>query len=181
MNPAHRQRLLDLINQRAVVRKTVTLASGQTSPYYLDGRMVFLHGESARLIGDAFYHATQDLSIDAVGGPEVGALPLTVATTMRYHEAGRSVEGFFVRKETKTHGLQKRIEGALQPGWRVAVVEDVMTTGGSAVSAIDAIREAGANIVCVLCLVDRQQGAAERFAGMGLNFRSIFTLKELTI
>ncbi len=176
-----RQRLLRLVNQRAIVRKKVTLASGQVSDYYIDGRSLFLHGESAVLIGEALFQQTHDLKPQTIGGPEVGALPLTVAATMRYYQAGIEMEGFFVRKEAKTHGLQKRIEGRLEPGWRVVVVEDVMTTGGSATSAIEAVQEAGGNIVAVVCLVDRLQGAAERFKKMSLEFRSVFTLNDLTI
>lgn len=181
MIPDWRPRLLRLVNQRAIVRQKVTLASGQTSDYYIDGRSLFLHGESALLIGEALFQLTHDLQPQTIGGPEVGALPPTVAATMRYFQAGVDMEGFFVRKEAKTHGLQKRIEGRLEAGWRVVIVEDVMTTGGSAVSAIEAVQAAGGRIVAVVCLVDRLQGAAERFAQMGLVFRPVFTLKELSI
>lgn len=176
-----RQRLLELLNQRAVIRQKVTLASGQTSDYYIDCRSVLFHGEAASLIGELVYQATVDLPLDAVGGPETAALPITVATTQRYFQAGRNVEGFFVRKQEKAHGLQKRIEGRLQPGWRVALVEDVMTTGGSALGAVQAIQDAGAKIVAVVCIVDRLAGAAEKFSALGLAFRPLFTLRDLAI
>lgn len=176
-----RSRLLKLLNSRAVVRQKVTLASGQTSDYYIDCRSVLLHGESATLIGELVWEALRDVAIDAVGGPETAALPITTATTMHFHRMGQPMEGFFVRKETKAHGLQKRIEGRWQPGWRVAVVEDVLTTGGSVQSALDAIRAAEGHVVLVVCLVDRLQGAAERFAAQGIPFKPLFTLKDLTI
>lgn len=179
--PDPRSRLLALLNERAVVRQKVTLASGQTSDYYIDCRSVLFHGESASLIGDLIYQATKDLNLQAVGGPETAALPITAATTMRFFQAGQNVEGFFVRKETKDHGLQKKIEGRMQPGWRVAVVEDVMTTGGSAMNAIKAVQEAGGNIVAVVCIVDRLAGAREKFAALGLKYLPLFTLKDLTI
>jgi orotate phosphoribosyltransferase len=176
-----RARLLELLNHRAVIRQKVTLASGQTSDYYIDCRSVLLHGEAATLIGELFYDAIADLKVEAVGGPETAALPITTATVMAAYRRGVSLEGFFVRKETKAHGLQKRIEGRLQPGWRVAVVEDVLTTGGSVQSALQAIQEAGGQMVRVVCLVDRLQGAAEKFAALGIPFQPIFTLRDLTI
>lgn len=176
-----RSRLLALLNERAVIRQKVTLASGQTSDYYIDCRSVLFHGEAATLIGELVYQATKDLNLQAVGGPETAALPITVAATMRYHQAGQNVEGFFVRKAQKEHGLQKKVEGRLQRGWRVALVEDVMTTGGSAMNAVQAIQEAGGHIVAVVCIVDRLAGAKEKFAGLGLDFRPLFTLKDLTI
>ncbi|MCS6975381.1 MAG: phosphoribosyltransferase family protein, partial [Gemmatales bacterium] len=93
--------------------------------------------------------------------------------------AGRKLEGFCVRKEAKSHGTQKRIEGRLEPGFRVAIVEDVMTTGGSVLTAIEAVRQAGAEIVGVICLLDRLQGARERIEGMGLRFEPLFTIRDL--
>lgn len=174
-----RERFRDLLQSRAVIHKTVTLASGQTSNYYIDGRMVLMQGESATLLGELVYQATKDLQIQAVGGPETGALPIATATAMRYFQAGFTIEGFYVRKETKQHGLQKRIEGGLPEKARVAIVEDVMTTGKSALGAVQAVQEAGAQIVAVICILDRLQGARELYTGMGLNFLPLFTIKDL--
>jgi orotate phosphoribosyltransferase len=174
-----RQRFLELVKSRAVVHKTVTLASGQTSNYYIDGRMVLMHGESATLLGELVYQTTKDLGLQAIGGPETGALPMATAAAMRYHQAGVPMEGFFVRKDAKQHGLQKRIEGGFPEKGRVAIVEDVMTTGKSALGAIQAVQDAGAQIVAVVCIVDRLQGARELFTGMGLNFQPLFTLRDL--
>lgn len=175
----NRQPLLDLINERAVIRKEVTLVSGQKSNYYIDARSLFLHGPSATLIGEAIYELTKDLPITAIGGPAVGALPLTVAATMHYHKMGREMEGFFVRKEAKGHGLQKTIEGVLTG--RAAICEDVFTTGGSVMTAIEAVQEAGAEVVAVVGLVDRLAGARERFEKLGIRFLPFCTIKELDL
>lgn len=178
MNPASRQALLELIKKRAIIYQEVTLASGQKSHYYIDARSLFLHGPSAALLGEAIYELTKDLPLDALGGPEVGALPLTAAATIYYHHQGKAMEGFFVRKEAKTHGLQKKIEGVMPPGGKVAIVEDVMTTGGSAVTAIEAVRAAGAQVLAVVGVVDRLQGARERFEQMGILFRPICSIRD---
>lgn len=177
----NRNALLDLIKKRAIIHKEVTLASGQKSNYYIDARSLFLHGQSATLIGEAIYELTKDLPIVAIGGPAVGALPITVATTMYYHKMGKEMEGFFTRKEAKTHGLQKTVEGVLPSGGNVAVCEDVFTTGGSVVTAIEAIHEAGAKVIAVVGIVDRLAGARERFEAMGIQFRTICTIKELGV
>src|SRR5260221_10427979 len=115
----NRNALLNLIKTRAIIHKEVTLASGQKSSYYIDARSLFLHGPSATLIGEAIYDLTKDLPIVAIGGPAVGALPITVAATLHYHKMGREMEGFFIRKEAKAHGLQKTVEGVLPPGGQV--------------------------------------------------------------
>jgi orotate phosphoribosyltransferase len=179
MTPGSRQALLDLIKQRAVIHQEVTLASGQKSSYYIDARSLFLFGPAATLLGEAIYELTKDLPIDAIGGPAVGALPLTVAATMHYHKQGQAMDGFFVRKEAKQHGLQKNIEGVLPRGGRVVIVEDVMTTGGSAVTAIEAVQHAGATVLAVVGIVDRLQGARERFEALGILFRPICTIRDL--
>ncbi len=179
MNETAKARLLALVKQRSVIHQQVKLASGQSSSFYIDGKMVLLGGESASLIGEVLYAMTEDLNLDAIGGPEVGAIPMATAAAMRYHQAGRHMEGFFVRKEAKSHGTQKRIEGKLLPGYRAAIVEDVMTTGGSVADAITAVQQAGASIAVVIALVDRLQGARERIEAMGLRFDPVWTLHDL--
>lgn len=176
-----RSRLLDLLNTRAVVRKQVTLASGQRSDYYIDCRAVLLHGEAATLIGQLVWKVAATSDVIAIGGPESAALPITAATVIEAYRCGKVLEGFYIRKEAKTHGLQKRIEGRLEPGWRVIVVEDVMTTGGSALSAVQTVQDAGAQVVQVVCLVDRLQGARERFSALGVPLHALFTLHDLSI
>jgi orotate phosphoribosyltransferase len=179
MTPNPRDRLLQLVKERAVIHGDITLASGQRSSFYIDCKMVLMHGESADLLGEVLYDMTKALKLDAIGGPEVGAIPMATAAALAYHRHGQPVEGFFTRKEVKQHGTQKRVEGKFQPGYRVALVEDVMTTGGSSMSAVEAIQQAGGRIEMVACILDRLQGARQRFEGMGLRFEPIFTLKDL--
>ena len=178
---AAKRRLLELIKERARVFREVTLASGQASTYYIDGKMVLLASEAAALIGEVLWTMTRDLHLDAIGGPEVGAIPMATAAVLHYHRTGQRLEGFFVRKETKAHGMQKRIEGLFRPGFRVAVVEDVMTTGSSSLQAIEAVQAAGGQVEAVICLVDRLQGARARFEGMGLRFWPVFTVRDLGV
>jgi orotate phosphoribosyltransferase len=176
-----RERLLELLKRRALRFGQVTLASGQTIHFYIDCKMVLMYSETAALIGELLYEMTRELELDAIGGPEIGALPMATAAVVRYQQAGRTMEGFSVRKQVKQHGTQKLIEGKLEPGFRVVVVEDVMTQGTSALQAIDAILQAGARIEAVICLVDRLQGARERLEAKGLRFWPIFTLHDLGV
>src|SRR5215216_1279644 len=136
MNDVSRRRILDLVKSRAVSFGRFTLASGKTSSYYINSKKVLFHSESAALLGEALWDLTRDLDVQAVGGLEVGAIPLATACVMRYHQEGRPLEGFFVRKQPKGHGSQERVEGVLPPGANVAIVDDVLTTGGSALQAV---------------------------------------------
>src|SRR5205823_2098740 len=133
------------------------------STYYINSKRALFHSECAALLGDALYEATKDLNIQAIGGLEVGALPLTTAAVIRYHQAGRELEGFFVRKQAKDHGSKERVEGVLEAGWRVAIIDDVLTTGTSALEAVRAVEERGGIVVAVVCIVDRLQGARDLF------------------
>jgi orotate phosphoribosyltransferase len=176
------KQLLALLKERAFKLGTFRLASGGTSSYYIDGKMVEVFSSSARLIGEVLYEHTKDLDLDAIGGLEVGAVPLTTAAVIGYDLRGRAMEGFWVRDEVKLHGTQKRIEGNLRRGSRVAIVDDVVTKGGSAVKAIDAVRDLGCEVVLVLALVDRLAGAAELFCEHGVtHYRPIFTVRDLGV
>src|SRR3954463_8505864 len=127
------QQLLQLLKDRAFQRaaegQTFRLASGATSDYYIDGKMVQLHPLGAYLIGEVLYERTQDLGVEAIGGLEVGAVPPTTAAVISYHRHGRPIEGFWVRDEVKRHGTAKLIEGRLLPRSRVVIVDDVVTEG----------------------------------------------------
>jgi orotate phosphoribosyltransferase len=176
------QELLQLIQARAFKRGTFTLASGATSDYYIDGKMIQVHSRSAYLIGEVLYERTKDLAIQAVGGLAVGAIPLTTATVISYHSHGREMEGFWVRDEVKKHGTQKVIEGGLLPGSRVAILEDVVTKGSSSLKAIEEVRKIGCEVECVLALVDRLQGGRELFRQHGVtDFRPVFTIRDLGV
>jgi orotate phosphoribosyltransferase len=178
MTPAETQ-LLQLLKDRSFKRGAFKLASGGTSDYYIDGRMTEVYSAAAPLIGDILYEHTKDLAIDAIGGLAVGAVPLTTAAVISYHLHGRTMEGFWVRDRAKDHGTQKLIEGNLKRGARVVVVDDVITQGTSAVKAVKEVKELGCEIVLVLALVDRLQGAEAlvRAEGVG-NYRSVFTIRD---
>ena len=180
MSPS-RTRLLELLKQRALIFREITLSSGQKSNFYIDGKMILMSGESATLIGDVLYEMTKDLNLNAIGGPVIGAIPMATAAVIRYHQAGRTMEGFSVRKEVKQHGTQKKIEGKFEPGYRVAVVEDVMTQGASVLTAIEAVQQAGGKIETVIGIVDRLQGARQKIEALGLKFEPMFTIKDLGV
>jgi orotate phosphoribosyltransferase len=173
-------RLLELFRSRALLFGKFTLASGKESTYYINSKRALFHSECAALLGDALYEATRDLDIQAIGGLEVGALPLATAAVIRYHQAGRTLEGFFVRKQAKDHGSKERVEGVLEASWRVAIVDDVLTTGASALEAVKAVEERGATVAAVVCIVDRLQGARELFEPR-YPFRPLFTIRDFGI
>ncbi len=181
MSPAE-TRLLQLLQERSFKRGTFRLASGGTSNYYIDGRMTEVFSEAVPLIGEVLYEKTQGLGPDAIGGPVVGAVPLTTAAVFSYHLHGRKMEGFWVRDEVKAHGAQKLIEGNLPDRARVAIVDDVFTKGASAARAVEAVRARGCEVVAVLCLVDRLQGAQELFQSLGIpNYQPVFTIRDFGI
>ena len=176
------QQLLQALKDRSFRLGTFRLASGGTSSYYIDGKMSEVFSRSARLIGEVIYERTRDLQIDAIGGLEVGAVPMAAAAVIAYDLHGREIEGFWVRDEVKKHGTQKLIEGNLRPGSRVAVLEDVVTKGSSALKAIDAVEGIGCRVVLVLALVDRLCGAGELFRQRGVtSYQPIFTIRDLGV
>ena len=174
-----RERLLDLIRTHAVVHGTVTLSSGREADYYLDCRRITLSGEAAPLVGSVLLDLTADLGYDAVGGLTMGADPVATAMLHAAAARGRTLDAFVVRKEAKAHGLQRRVEGPDVTGRRVLVVEDTSTTGGSPLAAVQALREAGADVVAVATIVDRATGAGEKIAAEGLEYRYAYGLADL--
>jgi orotate phosphoribosyltransferase len=179
---ANETKLLRLIEERSFKRGSFRLSSGDVSDYYIDGKMMQVFSEAAYLIGEVLYERTKDLAIDAIGGLEVGAVPLTTATVISYHLHGRKMEGFWVRNTVKDHGTQKRIEGRLNPDARVVIVDDVITRGESALKAIDVVVGMGCEVVQVLALVDRLKGAEKLFASRGITtFQSVFTIRDLGV
>ncbi len=180
------QKLLEILKKRSFRRadpgQLFTLASGEKSEYFIDGKMTAVSSEGAELIGELLYQRTKDAGIDAIGGLQVGAVPLTTAAVISYNRHGQPIEGFWVREELKSHGTQKKIEGGLQKGMRVAVIDDVFTRGGSTLKAVEAVREFGCEVVLVLALVDRLRGAEELFRLNGItDFRTVFTIREFGI
>jgi orotate phosphoribosyltransferase len=172
-----RAELLEAIKTDAVVHGDFVLSSGQRADWYVDLRRVLLNGRLAPLAGRVMLDLTWDLGFDAVGGLTMGADP--VATAIMHAAAGRGtpVDAFVVRKKEKDHGMQRRIEGPDVAGRRVLAVEDTSTTGASPLTAVDALREAGAEVVGVAVLVNR--GARDRVVARGLEFRTAYELSEL--
>ncbi len=148
------QELAGLVKQLAVVHGRVTLSSGKEADYYVDLRRATLHHRASRLIGALLRQATADWDFDAVGGLTLGADPVATAIM---HADGRDIDSFVVRKEAKKHGMQRRIEGPDIVGKKVLVVEDTTTTGNSPLTAVEALREAGAQVVGVATVVDRRR------------------------
>ncbi len=176
-----RDDLRDLINELAVVRGRVTLASGREADYYIDVRRVTLDGVAAPLVGRVMRDLVADWDFDMVGGLTMGADPVALAMLHAASAQGERLDAFVVRKDAKTHGLHKRIEGSSVQGKRVLVVEDTSTTGGSALQAVAALREAGAEIVGVAVVVDRATGAAEAIQAAGLPYRHAFGINDLAL
>jgi orotate phosphoribosyltransferase len=174
-----RAELLAAIKAKAVVRGSFVLSSGQRAGWYVDLRKILLDGRLAPLAGRVMLALTWDLAYDAAGGLTMGADP--VATAMMHAAASRGtpIDAFVVRKKEKEHGLQRRIEGPDVAGRRVLAVEDTSTTGASPLTAVDALREAGAEVVGVAVLVDR--GAREHVTRRGLPFRAAYDLSDLGI
>ena len=156
-----KERLAELVKELAVVHGKVTLSSGKEADYYVDLRRATLHHEASPLIGRLLRELTDDWDFEAVGGLTLGADPVATAIM---HAPGRPIDAFVVRKEAKTHGMGKRIEGPDVDGRRVLAVEDTSTTGGSVLTAVDALTAAGATVVGVATVIDRATGARERSA-----------------
>lgn len=169
------QQVLDL----AVVRGKVTLASGREADYYVDLRRVTLDGVAAPLVGEVMTELVQDWDFEAVGGLTLGADPVAVAMLHHAAAAGGRLDAFVVRKLAKQHGLQRQIEGTAVAGRRVLVVEDTSTTGGSVLQAVTALREAGAEVIGVAVIVDRDTGAKEVIEAEGLPYRYAIGLTDL--
>jgi orotate phosphoribosyltransferase len=165
--------------RKAVVRQPVVLSSGQHADFYIDLRRVTLDGHAAPLVGQVLLDLTADLDYDAVGGLTLGADPVALAMLHTAAARGRRLDAFIVRKEQKTHGLQRRIEGPDVRGRRVLAVEDTSTTGGSVLTAVAALREAGADVVAVAVIVER--GAAGAIAEAGLEYRAAYQLTDLGV
>ena len=171
-----RGELADLVRELAVVHGRVTLSSGKEADYYVDLRRATLHHRAAPLIGVLLRQLTADWDYTAVGGLTLGADPVAAAMM---HSPGDPLDVFVVRKSAKTHGMQRRIEGPDVTGRRVLAVEDTSTTGGSVLTAVEALREADAEVVGVATVVDRDTGAREAIEAAGLQYRSLLGLADL--
>ncbi len=174
-----RDALLRQIKDKAVVHGKVTLSSGKEADCYVDLRRITLDGEAAPLVGEVMLDLTADVEYDAVGGLTLGADPVAAAMVHAAAARGRRLDAFVVRKAGKAHGLQRRIEGPDVKGRRVLAVEDTSTTGGSVLTAVEALREAGAEVVAVAVIVER--GAAAAIAEAGLPYHQAYGVEDLGI
>jgi orotate phosphoribosyltransferase len=179
---ASRARLHEIIRKRSFGRGDITLASGRKSNFYFNLKPTMLDPEGAALLAELTYEALKDDKLDYVGGLEMGAVPLAGAIAQLSWIKGHPIAAFFVRKKPKEHGARLAIEGLAKDeslrGKRVVIVEDVTTTGGSVLKAVEAVRDAGGEIALVFTMVDREEGAMDSFTEAGLPFRSLYRASE---
>jgi orotate phosphoribosyltransferase len=173
-----RNKLFALLKEKAFRRGRVVLASGRESDFYFDMKPAMLDPDGAALMAELILQQLQDVKADCIGGLEMGAVPLIAPVAMLSPKFGRPLPGFFVRKAVKDHGTKKRVDGTDIAGKTVVILEDVTTTGGSAMDAVRAVTEAGANVALVISILDRGEGAAELYAAAGIPFKSLFTAAE---
>ena len=179
-----RRELLELILEVSFRREKVTLASGRESDFYLDLRQTLMRPRGLKLAGElCFDRLSRGAPVDAVGGMAVGAVPLVsaVLAAAAARDPHTPLLGFFVRKEQKSHGLGRQIEGGFAEGQTVALVEDTVTTGGSTLQALEIVETAGAKVARVLCLVDRGEGGADAFAARGVELEALYTRADLPV
>lgn len=187
LEPIDKERLKTIIRARSYRYEPngIVLSSGETSKFYFDMKPTMLDPKGSVLVAEAFLDKLIEYQVDYVGGLELGAVPLTAIVVSRSHIIEDPVSGFIVRKATKSHGTQKRIEGLTLDenlsGKRVVVLEDVTTTGKSAGEVVDLLHELDANVVAVLSILDREQGACKFFSDKGVEFDSIFKISDFII
>jgi orotate phosphoribosyltransferase len=182
------QELIDLIGTKALKRGTFRLASGREASFYLDAKQVVLDSRGSMLVGRAILEKLRAIGLetstplpDAVGGMSIGADPITSAVVTMAGVEGLPLKGFLIRKEPKDHGTKKYVEGPVAPGQRAVIVEDVTTTGGSSLLAIDRAQEFGLVVERVVTVIDRLAGAEAAFAARGIPLVSLVTIRDLGI
>lgn len=171
--------LKDLVRRDAVKFGRFTLASGRESDIYVDMRKVTLSPRGAFLIGSLICEAIRDLEVDAIGGLTMGADPIATAASLVAYGQGRELSAFLVRKEKKDHGMKNAVEGPVKPGQKVVVVDDVITTGGSTITAIENARAAGLEVVLVIAVFDRLEGGRASIEALVPDVRALLTRAEL--
>ena len=183
MTAAERNELMGIIRELSYEERDVTLASGRKSNFYFDGKQTTLHKTGGLLVGKAFWDIVKTFEgpIDGVGGLTLGADPIATATSIAASLAGTPVHAFIIRKEPKGHGTGQWLEGRknLPPGSRVVIVEDVTTTGGSSIKAVERAQEEGLVVLGIITLVDREEGAQENVTAEGQILKAVFTRTEV--
>src|ERR1700737_5009524 len=179
---ASRARLAEIIRKRSFGRGEITLASGRRSDFYFNLKPTMLDPEGAALLAELSFEALKDDGLDYIGGLEMGAVPLAGSIAQLFWLKGHPIAAFFVRKAPKEHGARLTVEGLAKgeslSGKRVVIVEDVTTTGSSALKAVEAVRDAGGEVALVFTMVDREEGASDTFAEAGIPFRSLYKASE---
>ena len=177
LNTEGAERVLELAHEvGAFLTGEFTLTSGKKSNFYFDGKRITLHPEGAYQVGKAIFDQLAGVGIDAVGGVPVGAYSMVAAVALVSHLEGKPIPAFIVREETKEHGTKRRIEGHLKEGSRVAIVDDVITTGGSLLRVIKAVEAANCKVVKVIVLVDRNEGGSDRLRQEGYDFTALLSI-----
>ena len=183
MTQSERDELMQIVRELSYEEREVTLASGRKSNFYFDGKQTTLHAKGGLLVGKAFYAEVKQFAgrIDGVGGLTLGADPIATATSIAAALAGENIHAFIIRKEPKGHGTGQWLEGRknLPKGSRVVIVEDVTTTGGSSMKAVERAREEGLEVVGIVTLVDREEGARDNIEKEGIILRSVFTRSQV--
>ena len=174
----NRERLRQIIKSESFLKGDFTLASGQKSGYFLDLKKTVFHPQGAALAADILFEIIKGEDIEYIGGLEIGAIPIVAGLCARSWP-DRPIKAFFVRKAPKDHGTSKLIDGQFAPNSKVLILEDVTTTGGSAMRAVNAVREQGCSVDKILTIVDRLEGAAENLRREGLQLVSVFTIRDL--
>jgi orotate phosphoribosyltransferase len=176
-----RQRLIGLIQQHALQFGSFVLASGKTASFYLDCRQLTLHPQGANQVGAGMLQLLASDMPDAIGGMAIGADPISAATITLAGQQNLNLLGFIVRKEAKQHGMGRQVEGPVKAGMRAVIVEDVVTSGGSALKAVDAAREFGLTVDRILAVVDRLEGGREAIESQGLKLETLVTVHDLGV
>ena len=174
-----KQSLIGIIKEKALEFGDFTLASGKKAKFYLDCRKVTLDSAGANQIAEGILEMIGDTRPDAVGGMAIGADPITGAVITVAGRQGKALRGFIVRKEAKAHGKGRDVEGPVNPGDQVIIVEDVVTTGGSALQAIEKVEAAGIKVLGVMAIIDRLEGGAAAFAARGYKLQTLLTIRDL--
>ena len=176
-----REKLISLIKEHALQFGTFTLASGKIASFYLDCRKLTLHPQGANQIGAGMLELLGRPQPDAIGGMAIGADPISAATITLAGQNGDNLLAFIVRKEAKQHGTGRQVEGPVEAGMTAVIVEDVVTSGGSALKAVDAVREFGLKVDKILAVVDRLEGGRETIEAAGLQLETLVTVRDLGI
>lgn len=177
-----RERLVELLRERSYERKRVVLASGKESDFFIDCKQAVLTAEGHSLVGSLMFDALEHAfpGCEAVAGVELGGCPLASAVSLISFQRGRPLAALYVRKDVKDHGSKKLVEGdkALRPGLPVVVLEDVITTGGSTIKAVEKLRSVGAEVLGVVAIVDRLEGGADALKAAGIAMQSLTTRRD---